>query len=51
MAEMEKLKADEKMFKAFATLQAKTKKALETAFNSVNDLENESTEDLDTTQM
>lgn len=44
MAEMERLKADEKTYKGFATLQENTKKALENAFNAVKDLNLESTE-------
>lgn len=44
MAEMERLKADEKTYKGFTTLQENTKKALENAFNAVKDLNLESTE-------
>jgi hypothetical protein len=39
MAELEKLKADEKMYKAFAIQQNLTGKALERAFKSVKDME------------
>ena len=35
MAEMERLKADEQIFKAFATLKATAKNALEKAYNAV----------------
>jgi hypothetical protein len=38
MAELEKLKADEKMHKAFVSLQATTEKALKKAYDSVRDL-------------
>jgi hypothetical protein len=48
MAEIERLNADEKTFKAFATLQATTKKALEKAFNAVKDVERGCTEGMDT---
>jgi len=51
MAELEKLKAEEKCFKAVGCLQASTKIALEKAFNSVKDVEKESTEDMDTGDM
>jgi hypothetical protein len=37
MAEMEKLKADEKIFKAFTTLKATTKLALKKAYNAVKE--------------
>ena len=39
MAELERLKADERMFRAFAIQQASTEKALEKAYKSVKDLE------------
>jgi hypothetical protein len=48
MAEMERLKADEKSFKAFATLEATTKKALGKALDSLKQVEQESTENMDT---
>jgi hypothetical protein len=47
MAEMEKLKADEKMFKAFATLKATTKDALEKAYNAVKEIEGVGSDDMD----
>ena len=47
MAKLERLKADEITFKAFANLQAKTKKALEKAFNSVKGIDSECTEEMD----
>lgn len=48
MAEMERLKADEKTYKAFATLQGTTKMALEKALKSLKDMENDGIEDIDT---
>ena len=39
MAEMEKLMAEQKMFKAFATQQATTERALVRAYNFVRDME------------
>jgi hypothetical protein len=47
MAEMERLKADEKTYKAFATLEATTKKALEKAFNEVKEMEEAFSSDMD----
>ena len=47
MAELEKLMADDWMFKAFANLQASMEKALERAYKSVKDMESEK----DTNQM
>jgi hypothetical protein len=38
MAELEKLKADERMYKAFASLQASTQMALQKAYKSVRDM-------------
>jgi hypothetical protein len=50
MAEMERLKADEKMYKAFATVQAKTKSALQKALDSLNEIERKCDEEImDTT--
>jgi hypothetical protein len=46
MAEMERLKADEKGFKAFVSLQARTKKALEKAYSSVRNIERGSGEEM-----
>ena len=45
MAEMERLKADEKTFKAFATLKGTTKTALEKAYNAVKEIENVGSDD------
>jgi hypothetical protein len=45
MAEMERLKADEKSFKAFATLRDTTKDALEKAYDAVK---NDVSDDMDT---
>lgn len=39
MAELEKLKADERMYKAFATQESTAQKALARAYKSVRDLE------------
>ena len=39
MAELEKLKADERMYKAFATPESSAQKALARAYKSVRDLE------------
>lgn len=41
MAELEKLTAHDRMFKAFANLQASMEKALERAYKSVKDMESE----------
>ena len=49
MAEMERLKADEKTFKAFLTLKAKTKVALEKAYNSVKENKDKGSDDMDLT--
>jgi hypothetical protein len=49
MAEMERLKADEKTFKAFLTLRAKTKVALEKAYNSVKENKDKGSDDMDHT--
>ena len=49
MAEMERLKADEKTFKAFATLKATTKVALEKAYNSVKENKDKGSDDMDLT--
>jgi hypothetical protein len=38
MAELERLKADEKRYKAFAELQSMTKTALEKALNSLKEI-------------
>jgi hypothetical protein len=43
MAEMERLKADEKAFKAFSNLQGTTKVALERAYHSVVEFQKEGT--------
>jgi hypothetical protein len=48
MAEIEKLKADRKIFKAFVTLKETTKIALEKGYNAVNEKE-EGSEDMDNT--
>jgi hypothetical protein len=39
MAEMERLKTDQKTYKAFATIQSTTKKTLENAFMALKSLE------------
>jgi hypothetical protein len=39
MAEMEKLMADQRTFKAFAAQQATTERALVRAYNSVRDMD------------
>lgn len=49
MAEMERMKADEKTFKAFASLEVTTKKALEKALNSLKELDKDCTEEMNTT--
>jgi hypothetical protein len=51
MAELEKLKAEENFYEAVACLQASSKTALKKVFNLVNDVEKESTEDMDTGDM
>lgn len=48
MAEMERLKADEQAFKAFTTLEIRTKKALGKALDSLKDVERGG-EEMDTT--
>lgn len=47
MADMERLKADEQMFKAFATLEATTRNAIEKAINAVKEIEEASSNDMD----
>jgi hypothetical protein len=47
MAEMERLKADERMFKSFSTIQCSTKNALENAFNSFKDINKESSDNIE----
>ena len=49
MAKMERLKADEKTFKAFATFKATTKVALEKAYNSVKENKDNGSDDMDLT--
>jgi hypothetical protein len=39
MAEVERLKADEKLHKAFANVQISTQQALERAYNSIREIE------------
>jgi hypothetical protein len=39
LGEVEKLKAEEKMHKAFANVQISTQQALERAYNSITDIE------------
>jgi hypothetical protein len=39
MGEVEKLKVEEKMHKAFANVQISTQQALERAYNSITDIE------------
>jgi len=39
MAEFEKLKADEKLYKSFANLKGSIEKVLESSFNTVNNIE------------
>jgi hypothetical protein len=46
MAEMERLKADEKSFKAFSTLRVTTKDALEKAYDAVKNIDG--SDDIDT---
>ena len=50
MAEMEKLKADQKTFKAFASLEVSTKILLKKAYNAVNEIEAIASEDIDGTE-
>ena len=38
MAELERMKADERMYKCFATLQGLIKKALEKAYKSISEM-------------
>jgi len=40
MAELERVKRDQKMYKAFANLEASTKKTLEMAFSSISIIDN-----------
>ena len=47
MAEMEKLKVDAKTFKAFNTLKATTKVALEKAYNTVKETDDIGSEEVD----
>ena len=47
MAELEKVMADQRMFKAFSILQALTEKALEKAYKSVKDMDSEGERDID----
>jgi hypothetical protein len=47
MAEMERLKADEKTFKAFATLEATSNHALEKAFAAVEEIQKLSSDAMD----
>ena len=47
MAELEKLKADERMYKAFTSLQASTEKALQKAYKSVRDMKEKTNPELD----
>jgi hypothetical protein len=49
MAEMERLKADEKNFKAFITLKATTKMALEKAYYSVKENKDKGSDDMNLT--
>ena len=39
MAELEKLKSDEKMYKSFGNLKISTEKALEGGYNNVKDID------------
>ena len=39
MAEVERLKADEKLHKVFANIQISTQQALERAYNSIREIE------------
>ena len=41
MAELEKVKMDQKMFKAFASLEASTRKTLEMAVKSIGTIDEE----------
>jgi hypothetical protein len=45
MAEMERIKADEKTYKAFATLKATTNNALKKAYKSVKEVDGEEDEE------
>jgi hypothetical protein len=49
MAEMERLKADEKAFTVFEALHSTTKKTLEKAFNLVTAVQNTGSDEIDTT--
>jgi hypothetical protein len=49
MAEMERLKADENSYRAFATLKATTKDALDKAYNAAKNIEGVDSDDMDTT--
>jgi len=40
MAELERVKRDQKMYKAFANLEVSTKKTLEMAFNTIGAVDN-----------
>jgi hypothetical protein len=46
MAEMERLKTDERMFKSFTTLHSSTKNTLEKAYNSFKAINKEFSEDV-----
>jgi chaperonin cofactor prefoldin len=43
MAELEKLKSDEKMYKSFGNLKISIEKALEGSYNDVKDIEGSAT--------
>ena len=47
MAELEKVTADQHMFKGFSILQASTEKALEKAYKLVKDMDLEGERDID----
>lgn len=51
MAEMERLKADVRNYKAFATLKATTQDALEKAYKAVKEIEKVGSEDMGTENM
>ena len=47
MAELEKVTADQIIFKAFSILQASTEKALKKAYKSVKDMDSEGERNID----
>jgi len=51
MAEMERLKADVRNYKAFATLKATTQDALDKAYKAVKEIEKVESEDMGSENM